>query len=390
MKAKIKKPKIKLYSIILVFVACLVLAIICGLLFDSPVNDKKIASDQFGQFSTVERPIEVKNSPIASNEFKLSEKIIVDESYTENSSVPIRLYEQTYGSYPIFTTELEGSRLTTAFAISLLGLDYKKANIFTQGDKTVMPYLLKYTTDRNTRFVVELDSDNALSQTHIGFKDKYADLSIVSGDLKLLKKISKEMETPIVYGEFARDALVVFTSKENPVDSITKEELKKIYSGEIKDWKDLGGNKGKIKKFERAVYSSAERAFNLYVNNINNPKDEHEIFNIEKEMFDREEYINSAVSIGYCLRSQFELSYANDSNIKILNIDGVSLDEESIYTKEYPICVPYYYVYRQSEENSTGGKFAKWMQSEEGKRCIRSVGMIPTSGDKGDIKTVDG
>lgn len=377
MKSKIRNPKIKLYSIILAVAVCLVVAIVCALLFDSLVHKKEFISDQFGPFSSIERHITVDVSPIASSEFKLSEKIIVDEANTEYSDVPICIYEQNYGSYPIFTTELEGSRLTTAFAISILGMDYEKANIFTGSNKTVMPYLLKYTTERNTRFEVELESDNTLSQTRIAFKDKYADLSIVSGDLKILKKISEEMDIPIVYGEFASDALVVFTSKKNPVDSITKEELKNIYSGEIKDWKDLGGNKGKIKKFERAVYSSAERAFNLYVNNVNNPKDEHEIFNIEKDMFDREEYINSADSIGYCLRSQFEISYANDENIKILKIDDVAPDEESIYSKEYPICVPYYFVYKQADENLTGGKFAKWMQTDEGEKCIRAVGMIP-------------
>lgn len=116
---------------------------------------KNFKSDQFGAFSTKSFPIKVGESPIAKTKFQLSDKVLISKSNNETGIVSIEMYNQSYGTYPIITTELDATRLTTAFAMSILDMDYETAKTFTTKDKTIMPYLVKYHVDRAITFDVK-------------------------------------------------------------------------------------------------------------------------------------------------------------------------------------------------------------------------------------------
>lgn len=390
MQVRINKKLPNKTLILLVVIALVVITTILGICIFFDSDDDNFISDQFGPFSSKTFPIVVEESPNAKTKFQLSERVVTDESKVESGSVPIRLYEQNYGSYPIITTELDATRLTTAFAMSILDMDFETASIFTGDDKTVMPYLVKYDLGRQFTFDVKLDSDGKLCQTKIKCDNRSADISIVSSGLLELMLWSEKTNTDIVYNVFASDALVIFTSSENPVDSITKDQLKDIYQGKIKNWKKVSGENKKIKKYERSVYSAAQMAFEAYALDVLiKENDWNEILNTSDKADDREEYINSSASIGYALKSQFNLTYTKDKNIKILKIDGAFPTEENILNGTYPLSVPYYYVYKLSDELSTGGQFADWIQSDEGENCMRAVGLIPTFSKK-EYNVVDG
>ena len=339
---------------------------------------KNFKSDQFGAFSTKSFPIKVGESPIAKTKFQLSDKVLISKSNNETGIASIEMYNQSYGTYPIITTELDATRLTTAFAMSILDMDYETAKTFTTKDKTIMPYLVKYHVDRAITFDVTKDTSNKLCQTKLICNNVSADLSIISDSLPELIEWSKKEGKAIIYNAFATDAIVVFTSIENPVNSITKEQLKAIYEGKIKNWKKLSGENKKIKKFDRCIYSAAQRAFDAYVlGNIVSNNSWNEILNTSDKADDREEYVNSSNSIGYALKSQFDLTYAKDKSIKILKINNISPTEENILSGKYAFAVPYYYAYKSDDKLSIGGQFADWIETAEGEMCIKAVGLIP-------------
>ena len=229
MKVSTNKPiskKTKLLLSLFVIVVAIFIMLIC---FGIDSSDANFESDRFGAFSKEDFPITVEESPIAKTKFHLSDKTIT-ESKNEKEIVPIRMYQQGYGTYPIITTELDATRLTTAFAMLILDMDYDTDKVFTSEDKTIMPYLVNYNVGRAITFNVEKDVDNKLCQTKLICDNVSADLSIVSDGLTELIKWSENMQKDIVYNLFATDAIVVFTSVENPVDSITQEQLKAIYN----------------------------------------------------------------------------------------------------------------------------------------------------------------
>ncbi len=340
--------------------------------------------DSFGPFSNKTYPLEVGESAKAKTKFKLSKTTSISnpENHLINKNVDC-VYELSYGSYPIITTELGASRLTTAYAMSILDMTYEKARIFTISDKTVVPYLFMYPVDRNINLGITVEKNGKLSQSILYTENKCADISIVSSDgLTSLLYYAKESKIDLAYKNFANDALVVFTAIDNPVESICKDDLKAIYSGKIRNWKKLGGQNKMIKKYERYIHSAAQEAFEIYALDMyQQQKEWAEILDIEMHESDRQEYINAPNSIGYCLKSQFDVSYAKNDNIKILKIDNMLPTEENISGGIYPLSVPYYYVYKSKDTSNTAKQFVDWMLSDEGTTCLYAAGLIPVKID---------
>lgn len=380
MKARVRKLTISNKRLIVIAFVTILAAF--SILFLFQFIDKiptDFVSDQFGPFSDKVYPIEVEESVIGKNQFKLSQRNPISD--TKNHLIDDNadyVYEISYGSYPIITTELGATRLTTAYAMSILDMTYEKACLFTSEDKTVVPYLFMYPANRNINLGLSAENDGKICQTILDVNEN-ADVSIVSSDgLISLQYYAEESNIDLVYNNFANDAIVVFTSADNPVESISKDELKAIYNGDIKNWKRVGGPNKKIKRYERSVFSPAQKAFEIYALDIyQQQKEWTEILDVKLHESDRQEYINSPYSIGYCLKSQFDLSYAKDDNIKILKINGVLPTEEKISNGTYPLSVLYYYVYKSDDKLDVAGKFADWMMSNEGINCIYSAGLIP-------------
>ena len=382
MKVKLNSSKISVKKIIIItisIVLAIVLLLFSFVVIDSIPSDFK--PDRFGPFSNETYPLEVEKAVKANTKFKLSKSTTISkpENHLIDKNVTC-VYELSYNRYPIITTELEASRLTTAYAMSILDMSYEKASIFTMNDKTVVPYLFMYPVERNINLGITVESDGKLSQSILYTKNKCADISIVSSDgLISLLYYAEENKTDLVYKNFANDALVFFTSVDNPVESIYKDDLKAIYNGKIRNWKKLGGQNIKINKYERYIHSSAQEAFEIYVLDMYQQQKEWvEILDVHMHESDRQEYINSTNSIGYCLKSQFDVSYAKDHNIKILKINDIFPTDETISNGAYPLSVPYYYVYKLKDKSNTAGQFTDWMLSNEGLKCLYAAGLIPT------------
>lgn len=382
-KSTTSNKKLILLGAVSVFLALLIV-LLC-VFIDPTDNNYNIVPDQFGPFSDKVYPLEVEDSIEARIKFKLSDQFTI--SNPQNNLIDSNadyVYEVSYGSYPIITTELDATRLTTAYAMSILDMTYDEAISFTSQDKTVLPHLVKYTVERNKNLGIDVDSDGKVTQTILNTKTEYADISIVSSDgLISLMYYAGECATDIVCKNFVNDAVVIFTSIDNPVDSISKKELKAIYNGEIEDWSELGGEDEEICKYERCKYSSAQKAFDIYVfDKYQEEKKWSEILDVPSHADDRQEYENTPFSIGYCLKSQFDVSYAKDKSIKILEIDDIYPDDENISTRTYPLTVPYYYAYKLNDEDDTAEQFVEWMQTDEGLKCIYSAGLIPTKNEE--------
>ncbi len=174
------------------------------------------------------------------------------------------------------------------------------------------------------------------------------------------------------------DAFVFITHKNNPVDSLTVEQIKKIYSGEITNWKDVGGKNEKIRAFQREKNSGSQTAMENLVMGGTDMIDPIEVKVIEGMgmLVDAvAEYENETASLGYTYRYYIDTLYKND-NIKTIAVDGIAPTDENIRSKAYPFSTNYYGVIRQGDEDKIGGRFLEWMLSDEGQQCIAQAGYI--------------
>ncbi len=179
--------------------------------------------------------------------------------------------------------------------------------------------------------------------------------------------------------EIARDGLVFVVNADNPVDSLTTEELRGIYSGKITNWKELGGEDLEIIAFQRNEGAGSQALMKKHVMQgtelMAAPK-EYIVDSMMGLMEAVRGYEDSAGAIGYSV-----YYYAHEmemaEGLKIIAVDGVAPSNESIRSGEYPhINGCYAVIAASAAEDSPARILYNWLQSEEGQRLIDHEGYV--------------
>ncbi|MGN0624356.1 MAG: PstS family phosphate ABC transporter substrate-binding protein [Oscillospiraceae bacterium] len=178
----------------------------------------------------------------------------------------------------------------------------------------------------------------------------------------------------------ALDGFVFITHKDNPVESLTVEQICDIYSGKITNWKEVGGKDEKIVAYQREKNSGSQTAMENIVMkgkplaecpHALRPEGMGELIECVAE------YENNSCSIGYTYYYYMNNLYKNP-DIKIININGVSPKNENLISGEYPFKTAYYAVIRKSEQdNSKARELRDYLLSEEGQRIVEMAGYCP-------------
>lgn len=201
-------------------------------------------------------------------------------------------------------------------------------------------------------------------------------------ELELAKQKGIELEViPVV-----KEGFVFYVNSKNPVESLTTEQIQKIYTGEITNWKEVGGQDEKIKAFQRPVNSGSQTGMLSLVMKglklMEAPKEElvgtmEEIINLVSS------YKNGKNSIGYSYyyyaTTMFEtIDKTVASNIKLLGIDGVKPNNQTIKDSSYPFTTAYYIVINKADpENAASRILANQLLSERGQKVAENAGYVP-------------
>ena len=81
-------------------------------------------------------------------------------------------------------------------------------------------------------------------------------------------------------------------------------------------------------------------------------------------------------SLGYSFRF-YLLDMVRDSDVKVLSVNGVYPDVQSIRSRTYPIVVPFYAVYRADDPNENVRRLVDWLLSPQGRSFIEATGYVP-------------
>ena len=212
-----------------------------------------------------------------------------------------------------------------------------------------------------------------------------ADLILVTQpsdeELALAEKAGIELEViPVV-----NEAFVFYTNVRNPVKSLSLEQIQKIYTGEITNWKEVGGNDVPIKAFQREPNSGSQTGMLKLVMKglelMEPPKED-----IIESMFEIiglvSNYDNGENSIGYSYyyyaTTMYDLMDKEVADrIHLLGVDGVEPNNETIKNGTYPIRTNYYIVINKSAtEDSPTRKLVRAMLGENGQKAAEAVGYV--------------
>ena len=195
--------------------------------------------------------------------------------------------------------------------------------------------------------------------------------------LTQLKGEEKWLMTP-----FATDALIFVVNRDNPVDSLTWEQVKGIYTGAITNWKEVGGADLDIVPFQRNQGAGSQTMFEKLVmeGQAPMPAPAQLVPDSMMGLMDAvREYDNSPAAIGYTV-----YYYANDMEmargLKVLAIDGTAPTADTIRSGEYPFLNPYFVAVDGTlPADSPARILYDWVLSPDGQRLAELEGYVPVT-----------
>lgn len=180
-------------------------------------------------------------------------------------------------------------------------------------------------------------------------------------------------ESKISFNPVAWDALVAIVHKDNPLESISMEQLKSLYRGEITNWVQLNGQD---KPLKLAVRRGKISGVGLTIRQLvfNDPDMNFPLNYVYKSSGPLEEAVENDVNaIGMT-----GISSARKRNVKILKLDNKEPSFENIKSGNYLLYRPLYLVIdKQSENADELKKFLKFAHSKAGRDVIRKNGVVP-------------
>jgi phosphate transport system substrate-binding protein len=137
----------------------------------------------------------------------------------------------------------------------------------------------------------------------------------------------------------------VIVNSANPIKNLTKEQVRQIFAGEIKNWKQLGGEDSDIKVFIREATAATRGSFESYFfgGKATYPKDVTEVFELEQTL----KAVGSfKASVGMATASS---RTAGEATVRLLSIDGIAPTPENTVNGTYKIGRPLLIVFPGDE-----------------------------------------
>lgn len=167
----------------------------------------------------------------------------------------------------------------------------------------------------------------------------------------------------------AIDGIAVVTDKENTVTDLTTDQLVGIYKGEIKNWSEVGGTDEAIVVVGREAGSGTRGAF-------------EELLGIEDACAYANELDSTGAVMAKVASTPGAIGYVSldvvDDTVISLSLDGVAATEENIKAGDYTLSRPFVMATNGeiSAQSDAVQELFTYLQSDEGKELIKSVGLI--------------
>jgi phosphate transport system substrate-binding protein len=192
------------------------------------------------------------------------------------------------------------------------------------------------------------------------------DIGLSSRNLKDEEKADGLTETVLAY-----DGIAMIVHPENPVSDLTLEQIAAIYTGEITNWNEVGGNDGEIVLIGREAGSGTRDGF-------------ESITGTEDACKYRQELTSTGDVITTVAGNPNAIGYASlasvKNSVKAISVGGVAPSEATIKDGSYAVQRPFVLVTKTDAELSeTAKKFFDYITSADANEIITSAGVVPAN-----------
>lgn len=170
----------------------------------------------------------------------------------------------------------------------------------------------------------------------------------------------------------AKDGVTIFLNDANKVNELTLKQISDIYTGKIRNWKELGGADAEIRLYGREnssgtyTYLHDEVVKADYASTVQSLPGTAAVVNAVKKDVNGIGYGGAAYAVG--------VKYAKVK--KDANSTGYVPSAESIAKSEYPI-TRYLYMYLRNRPTGETKKYVDWILGPEGQRVVTEIGYFP-------------
>lgn len=252
-----------------------------------------------------------------------------------------------------------------------LAVSAESGKIKIEGSTTVLPIAQK-----TAEIFMEKNSTADLSVRGGGSGVGAASLSDGTCDIANCSRAMKQSEIDKAVSKgrepkshiIAMDGLCVIVNKDNPVTTLTKAQIKDIFTGKINDWSEIGGTSGKIVIISRDTSSGTYEAFG-----------ELALYKVKPRSDALMQASNQAVAttvadnssaIGYC-----GLGYIKEG-VKALIVDGIVASKDTVLSGKYPLARPLF-MYTNGVPTGIIKEYIDFIKSPEGQKIVAEEGFVP-------------
>ena len=192
-----------------------------------------------------------------------------------------------------------------------------------------------------------------------------SEIGMSSRDLKEEEKANGLKETIVAY-----DGIVVVTHPSNKVKDLTMEQVKQIFTGEVTNWKELGGDDMEIVVVSREDGSGSRDAFQEIVDYSSGELVRSAI------IASGNGNIKTTVAMNKHAVGFISFEYIDES-ISTIDINGVEATAENVLQQTYSLSRPFLFVYKEEHLSTEGQQFIDYILSPKGQNVVSEAGVIP-------------
>lgn len=289
-------------------------------------------------------------------------------------------------SYPRTDCSTSTSPLRDIMACHWFGMKYKWEEL--SGTNVIQMDLQKYFPDHDDYVsYIQKNVFFGTNQAYENLINDNTDVIIASRDISRNEKaLSEEKGVEIMTRPLAIDGLIFIVNKNNPVSDLTADQIRKIYTGEITNWKEVGGPDHKITPYQRDVDSGSQEKMEILVMNGQQMMDCPNAL-ILWSMFSPYESL-SIDEYGICYSPYFyrNAMVAERSQQKMLSIDGIEPSKTTLANGSYPF-TSYIYAAMRAKQYipsysymsmiDAASQYFDFLFSAEGDKAVIESGYVP-------------
>ncbi|MGI6607571.1 MAG: phosphate ABC transporter substrate-binding protein [Erysipelotrichaceae bacterium] len=192
------------------------------------------------------------------------------------------------------------------------------------------------------------------------------DIGLASRGLK-----QEEKDKGLVEKVLAYDGIAVIVHPENPVGDLDLDTIAKIYTGEITNWSEIGGEDAEIVVIGREAGSGTRDGF-------------EDITKTKEKCVYRQELTSTGDVIATVASNSAAIGYASvasvKAEVKALTVGGVAANEDNIKNGSYVLQRPFVLVTKKDVKLSDSAqKFFDYITSEKARDIISGTGVVPAN-----------